>query len=45
MSIVSNWNTSSTSRVWRFDIYGDYDLGPLTNDSERMIAVARRTEG
>lgn len=27
------------------DIYGDYDLGPLTNDSERMIAIARRREG
>jgi SAM-dependent methyltransferase len=27
------------------DLYGDYDLGPLTNDSERMIAVARRSAG
>lgn len=27
------------------DVYGDYDLGPLTNDSERMIAIARRREG
>lgn len=27
------------------DIYGDYDLGPLTNDSERMIAIARRRDG
>ncbi len=27
------------------DIYGDYDLGPLTNDSERMIVLARRTDG
>jgi SAM-dependent methyltransferase len=27
------------------DVYGDYDLGPLTNDSERMIAVARRSDG
>jgi SAM-dependent methyltransferase len=27
------------------DRYGDYDLGPLTNASERMIAIARRTEG
>ncbi len=27
------------------DCYGDYDLGPLTNESERMIAIARRTLG
>lgn len=27
------------------DLYGDYDLGPLTNDSERMIAIARRKNG
>jgi SAM-dependent methyltransferase len=27
------------------DCYGDYELGPLTNESERMIAVARRAEG
>lgn len=27
------------------DTYGDYDLGPLTNESERMILIARRTEG
>ena len=27
------------------DIYGDYDLGPLTNDSERMVAIARRRDG
>ncbi len=27
------------------DIYGDYDLGPLTNDSERMIVIARRSGG
>lgn len=27
------------------DSYGDYDLGPLTNDSERMIAIARRRDG
>ena len=27
------------------DVYGDYDLGPLTNDSERMVVIARRTEG
>ncbi len=27
------------------DIYGDYDLGPLSNDSERMIAIARRRHG
>ncbi len=27
------------------DIYGDYDLGPLTNESERMIAIARRRNG
>jgi len=26
------------------DVYGDYDLGPLTNDSERMIAIARRRD-
>lgn len=25
------------------DVYGDYDLGPLTNDSERMIFIARPT--
>ena len=29
----------------RADIYGDYELGPLTNDSERMILVARRSGG
>ena len=27
------------------DVYGDYDLGPLTNDSERMVVVARRRDG
>lgn len=27
------------------DAFGDYDLGPLTNDSERMIFTARRSEG
>jgi len=27
------------------DVYGDYDLGPLTNESERMIVVARRRQG
>jgi SAM-dependent methyltransferase len=27
------------------DRYGDYDLGPLTNESERMIVIARRTDG
>jgi SAM-dependent methyltransferase len=27
------------------DVYGDYDLGPLTGDSERMIVVARRAAG
>lgn len=27
------------------DVYGDYDLGPLTNESERMIVIARRLEG
>lgn len=27
------------------DIYGDYDLGPLSNESERMIAIARRRNG
>ena len=26
-------------------VYGDYDLGPLTNDSDRMIVVAMRTGG
>ena len=27
------------------DIYGDYDLGPLTNESTRMILIARRQAG
>lgn len=27
------------------DRFGDYELGPLTSDSERMIAIARRIEG
>lgn len=27
------------------DVYGDYELGPLTNDSERMIFIARRMHG
>jgi SAM-dependent methyltransferase len=27
------------------DVYGDYDLGPLTNDSERMLAIVRRRDG
>jgi SAM-dependent methyltransferase len=27
------------------DVYGDYDLGPLTTESERMIVVARRAGG
>jgi SAM-dependent methyltransferase len=27
------------------DVYGDYDLGPLTNDSERMVAIVRRRDG
>lgn len=27
------------------DVYGDYDLGPLTNDSERMVVIARRAQG
>jgi SAM-dependent methyltransferase len=27
------------------DRYGDYELGPLTNESDRMIAIARRTDG
>ena len=27
------------------DVYGDYDLGPLTNESERMIVIARRQQG
>ncbi len=26
-------------------VYGDYELGPFTTDSERMILVARRTMG
>jgi SAM-dependent methyltransferase len=26
-------------------LYGDYELGPLTNESERMIVVARGVEG
>lgn len=27
------------------DVYGDYDLGPLTNDSSRMILISRRAGG
>ena len=27
------------------DVYGDYDLGPLTNESDRMIVIARRLKG
>jgi SAM-dependent methyltransferase len=27
------------------DIYGDYELGPLTNESERMVVLARRSSG
>ena len=27
------------------DVYGDYDLGSLTNDSDRMIVIARRMQG
>ena len=27
------------------DRYGDYELGPLTNESERMIAIARKIDG
>ncbi len=27
------------------DVFGDYDLGPLTNASERMIVTARRKRG
>ena len=27
------------------DVYGDYDLGPLTNGSDRMVVIARRTTG
>lgn len=27
------------------DVYGDYALGALTNDSERMVVVARRVDG
>lgn len=26
------------------DVFGDYDLGPLTNESERMVVIARRNE-
>ncbi len=26
-------------------VYGDYELGPLTSDSERMILIARRMQG
>jgi len=29
----------------QLDVYGDYELGPLTSDSERMIVIARRQEG
>jgi hypothetical protein len=29
----------------QLDVYGDYDLGPLTSSSERMIVTAQRTEG
>lgn len=27
------------------DVYGDYDLGAFTSDSERMIVIARRAQG
>ena len=27
------------------DVYGDYELGPLTNESERMVVMARRSDG
>ncbi len=27
------------------DVYGDYELGPLTNESERMVVLARRRDG
>ncbi len=27
------------------DVYGDYDLGPLTNDSARMIVIAKPAKG
>lgn len=30
--------------LFLLDLYGDYDLGPLTNDSERMIVIAGRSE-
>jgi hypothetical protein len=31
---------------WRIaDVYGDYDLGPLTNDSGRMVVIARPAKG
>lgn len=26
-------------------LFGDYELGPLTNDSARMVATARRSAG
>lgn len=29
----------------QLDVYGDYDLGPLTSNSERMIVTARRAQG
>lgn len=29
----------------QLDVYGDYDLGPLTSSSERMIVTARRAQG
>jgi SAM-dependent methyltransferase len=32
------------SGLVQVDAYGDYDLGPLTNDSERMIVIAGRAE-
>lgn len=35
----------SLAGLVQLDVYGDYDLGPLTNESERMIVIARRIEG
>jgi hypothetical protein len=29
----------------QLDVYGDYELGPLSNESERMIVIARRQAG
>ncbi|MGE5596484.1 MAG: class I SAM-dependent methyltransferase [Hyphomicrobiales bacterium] len=29
----------------QLDVYGDYELGPLTNGSDRLIVTARRVQG